>query len=288
MARGTYIATYHADDLYEPTIVERQVESFQRFPGVGAVFCLDVLVDAENREYGRMVLPPELPGSSPLAFPAILNALLSHKNRFLVCPSAMTTAAVHRQVGLYRQDQWKNSSDLDMWIRIARVAPIVVLEEYLMRYRHTEQQSSRRYHRQRVEPERFFSIMDWHLARGGRPVASVAALRDYEAHRTEDWLLVAVRRYVAGDRLAAGEALSHVSVAALLRSQRVQRGRLALLAGLMRCMTALPWMSAVAGLLYSRWQGPRTPGRRRGLRQLRDGLREWRNRPAEPPSTDAG
>jgi glycosyltransferase involved in cell wall biosynthesis len=45
-ARGDLIATYHADDLYLPTIVEAQVTCFDRHPGIGAVFCSDIFVDA--------------------------------------------------------------------------------------------------------------------------------------------------------------------------------------------------------------------------------------------------
>ena len=98
-ARGSLIATYHADDIYLPTIVEAQVAYFERHPEVGAVFCSDIFVDAEGREYGRLVLPPEVRGERPLDYRTVLNTLLTYKNRFLVCPTAMVRASVHRDVG---------------------------------------------------------------------------------------------------------------------------------------------------------------------------------------------
>jgi len=281
LARGDYIATYHADDVYAPTIVERQVDCFRRYPELGAVFCLDVLVDAENHEYGRMQLPPELRGSRPLDFAIVLNALLRHKNPFLVCPSAMTTAAIHRRVGVYRQDLWRNSSDLDMWLRIAQAAPIAILEEYLMRYRHFEGQSSRRYHRARTEPERFFAIMDWHLQQGARGSADPGALKAYEAHRAVDWLLIAVRQYIARDINAARQSLSRVRLAVILRSRQVERGRLAVLLPLLRLLCRLPWLAWPAAAFYCRWQAPRRGGRRNGLGDLFAVLREWRTKPPE-------
>src|SRR5437763_14070256 len=64
-AKGDLIATYHADDIYLPTMVEEQVAYLQAHPEVGAVFASDILVDAEGQEYGRMVLPREVRGEQP-------------------------------------------------------------------------------------------------------------------------------------------------------------------------------------------------------------------------------
>jgi GT2 family glycosyltransferase len=275
-ARGDYIATYHADDVYDPDMVREEVACFERYPNLGAVFCLDVLVDEHNREYGRMTLPGELRGSRPLEFSAVLNAILRRKNRFLVCPSAMVSAAVQRRVGPYHQHLWRNSSDLDMWIRIAQAAPVLILEKYLMRYRHFEGQSSQRYHRLRTDPERFFSIVDHHLEHGCVAVARPEALAAYEAHRAEDWLLIAVRCYVARDLAAARTALAHVRALALLRSREVQRGRLLLLLLVLVALCRLPWLKWVAAAFFARWQLPRQRGRRNGFGSIVRVLRDWR------------
>src|SRR5882724_8949365 len=47
-ARGDLIATYHADDIYLPTIVEAQVSYLNEHPEVSAVFCADIFVDADG------------------------------------------------------------------------------------------------------------------------------------------------------------------------------------------------------------------------------------------------
>jgi glycosyltransferase involved in cell wall biosynthesis len=47
-AQGEMVAIYHADDVYHPTIVEREVDFLLRYPEVGAVFCADVFVNAEG------------------------------------------------------------------------------------------------------------------------------------------------------------------------------------------------------------------------------------------------
>src|SRR5919107_969036 len=60
LANGDLIAVYHADDVYEPEIVEREVDYLRANPDVGAVFCTDVYIDAGGRPFGRLDLPPEL------------------------------------------------------------------------------------------------------------------------------------------------------------------------------------------------------------------------------------
>src|SRR5579859_1074920 len=77
-ARGSLIATYHADDIYLPTIVEAQAAYFQAHPEVGAVFCSNIFVDAHGREYGRISLPQDVRGEQPLDYPVVLNALLKY------------------------------------------------------------------------------------------------------------------------------------------------------------------------------------------------------------------
>lgn len=258
-ARGEFIATYHADDVYLPTMVEAQVAYFQAHPEVGAVFCSDIFVDAEGREYARIVLPPPVRGERPLDHATVLNTLLSYKNRFLVCPTAMVRASVHRDVGLYDQKKYRNTADLEMWMRIARRHPIAVLESHLMKYRHFHGNSSQRYHRLRTEPENFFVIVDEYLAGGDAAVASPAALVSYEAHRSEDRLMAAISHYIKGELAAGREALREVQLAAIARAPQVQRWRLAVLALGLWALLRLPRLEPLARAMHDRWHVKRSP-----------------------------
>ncbi len=251
--RGDYVAVYHADDVYLPTIVERQVAWLERFAEAGAVFCADIFVDADGREYGRLELPPEVRGGRPLPYPTVLNALLTHKNRFLRCPSSMLRAAVYREVGPYRPERFHNTSDLEMWLRVARRYPVGVLEDHLFRYRHHPRSSARRYHYLRTEPDRHFEILDLYLADGGRALATGEALAAHEAHRAEDWLMIAVRQYIRGRVEPARDALGRVPLAALLGSPRVQRVRLLVLWLILRILTGLPHIRWVGEAFHRHW-----------------------------------
>lgn len=261
-ARGEFIATYHADDVYLPTIVEAEVAYLQAHPEVGAVFCSDIFVDAEGHEYGRIVLPPPVRGEQPLDYRVVLNALLTYKNRFLVCPTAMVRASVHRDVGVYRQDRYRNTADLEMWLRIARRYPIGILESHLMRYRHFHGNSSQLYHRLRTAPENFFGIVDEYLASGGRALATPEALTAYEAHRSEDRLMAAISHYIKRESADGRDALRQVQLGAIVRTRTVQRARLvAIYAGLWMLLR-LPRLEPLAQAMFERWHVKHPPVRR--------------------------
>jgi GT2 family glycosyltransferase len=259
MARGELIATYHADDIYLPTIVEEQVKYLNAHPEVGAVFCSDIFVDAVGREYGRMVLPPPVRGGRPLDYAAVQNTLLTYKNIFLVCPTAMVRASVHRDVGPYRQDRYRNTADLEMWLRIARAYPIAVLEAHLMKYRHFHGNSSQRYHRLRTTPENFFPIMDEYLEAGGRAVATEDAIVNFEAHRSEDRLMAAISHYIKGELPEGRAALRQVRSGIIARAEHVQRWRLLTLVAGLWVLLRLPRMEEIAQKMYNRWHVKRPP-----------------------------
>jgi len=260
-ARGDFIATYHADDIYLPTIVERQVSYLNAHEEVGAVFCSDIFIDAEGMEYARLTLPPEVRGEKPLDYQTVFNAMLTYRNRFLVSPTMMVRASVHRDVGLYDQTQYHNTSDLEMWLRIARRYPIAILESHLMKYRHFHGSSSQRYHRLRTEPENFFRILDACFARGDRALATPRSLVNYEAHRSQDRLMNAISCYIKGQMSEGQRAMRDVQLGAILRASQVDKWRLLVLATAMWLLLRMPRIETLAKLMHERWHVKRRPRR---------------------------
>ena len=258
-ANGEYIAIYHADDVYDSTIIEKQVGFLQKYSHAGAVFCLDIFVDEEGREYNRLQLPPELRGGRPLDFTTIFNSILTRKNGYLVCPTSMVRADVYEKLGGYQQPKYRNTSDLDMWLRISKRFGIGILEEYLMRYRHTPSQSSRQYQSLRISPENFFTIMDDHLKQGGSAVATPKALKAYEAHRAQDLLMISISHYIKANLSAARTVLDQVKLRTILLSPAIQRYRMTVLAITCDILFRLPHSGAIAELFYRRWHDPNRP-----------------------------
>jgi glycosyltransferase involved in cell wall biosynthesis len=254
---GEYIAIYHADDIYSPEIVAREVAFLEQYPESGGVFASDILINAQGEEWGRLTLPPEVRGEKPLDFRVIFNALLTYKNQFLRCPTCMVRASVYRDVGVYNDAVFRNTSDLEMYLRIARKYPLGIIEEYLLCYRQGHGNSSQRYHHLRTEPERFFPIMDLYLASGGREIAMPEALVAYEAHRAEAQLMAAINLYILNRLSEARPMLTQTSARYLLGSPRVQRGRLSILLVVMRMLVRLPRIPLLANVFYQRWHASR-------------------------------
>jgi glycosyltransferase involved in cell wall biosynthesis len=252
-ARGDFTATYHADDIYLPTIVERQVSYLNAHEEVGAVFCSDIFIDAEGIEYARLTLPPEVRGEKPLDYQTVFNAMLTYRNRFLVSPTMMVRASVHHDVGLYDQEKYRNTSDLEMWLRIARRYPIAILESHLMKYRHFHGSSAQRYHRLRTEPENFFNILDEYLAAGDRALATPQSLVNYEAHRSEDRLMNAISCYIKGQMSEGQRAMRDVQLSSILRATQVQKWRLLVLAAGIWLLLRMPRVETIANLMHERW-----------------------------------
>jgi glycosyltransferase involved in cell wall biosynthesis len=255
LARGELIATYHADDVYDPEIVEREVEFLARYPQAAAVFCRDVFIDSAGRPFGTLELPAGRRYDAPLGYETVVNTLLEYKNAILRCPSAMVRASVYRELGGYNQDEFKNTSDLEMWLRIARRFPLGVLDEPLFRYRRGHGSSSERYHKLRLEPERFFTIMDLELQRVGRDRVPPPVLASYEAHRADDLLKVAAANYVAGHRDEMRRALAEVRARRILAGRHVRRRRLLVLWALLRVLAPLPNLPPVGVWLRGRLGG---------------------------------
>lgn len=253
IARGEYIALFHADDIYLPTIVEKEAGFLDKFDEAGAVFCSDIFIDRFGKEYGRLELPDEVRGSKPLDYKTIINSELTYKNTFLVCPTCMVRKSVHDSIGLYNQERYKNSADLEMYLRIAKSWKIGILEDYLLLYRHGHDTSSRRYHHLRTDPQRFFMIMDDVLAAGARDVAEQKPLMYYESHRHQENIMCAISAYIKEDIPLCRSLLKKSSALQLLKSNKIQRFRMIILLYSLLIISHLPHSSMIASIFYNRW-----------------------------------
>jgi alpha(1,3/1,4) fucosyltransferase len=251
-SRGEFVAIYHADDLYDPRIVERELAFLREHEDVGAVFCLDRFIDEAGHEYGRLRLPSAIANETLFDASLLAESLLRYKNTFLRTPSVMFRRAVFDQVGGFDQQRFGIAADLDMWVRLSIDWRIGLLHEYLMGYRHYTAQWSKQYERMRTEPEMFFSVMDRHLSRPGiRSLVSAEALTCYRVWRVQDEAERAANAYVLGDRQKAVALLNSSLVRPLLRSsRRGQVARVLALRTLVRAAAASGTHARTRGLVH--------------------------------------
>ncbi len=188
-AQGEFMAIFHADDVYLPRMVSRQVETFQKYPRVGCVFARGNVIDENDEVIGEFKLPPEMRDSSPHSYEEILISALEYAD-FFPCPTAMFRRDLYVKLAPFRYDQFGSASDFDMWLRAAASAPVVIVNEKLMNYRVSKTQGSFGVNKLRTGESDFFRVMDCHIERNNEMLKIPArSMNSYEISRLGDQVI---------------------------------------------------------------------------------------------------
>ncbi len=254
LATGKYTAIFHADDLYEPTMVEKQVAFLEANAKAGVVFTEASLIDDSGRITGSLGLPRSLASADHLYdFKTIFKSILQYSN-FFVCPSVMARTEVYQQdIRSWRGEAFNTSADLDVWFRIALRHAIGILPERLMRYRISVSQHSERL-RSRTMRSDFFRVIDYYLAQ--EDVRAFLAPEDWinfgRLERT-DRVVRAVNLYLQGhEQESHALCLDILSVDAFRAAVRDRRGLITLAVGLLLKFFILFHLSAIGRPLLLR------------------------------------
>lgn len=123
-ARWEYIAFLDADDLWEPTKLEKQVRCLDNNPAVGLVHTWMLLVDEQGKFTGR-VMKSNAEGE-------VWNQLV--ERNIIAGPSVIIRRCCFETVGIFDQNL-RSIEDWDMWLRIASRYPFALIKEHLAYYR---------------------------------------------------------------------------------------------------------------------------------------------------------
>lgn len=188
---GEFIALFHADDMYSADIVARQVDIFNKHPSVNGVFTAGEIIDEQDNVIDNFRLPGKIDGNTPYTYCQLLPAMLEHGN-FLLCPSAMIRSKVYKKTAPFRYDQFGSASDGDMWLRVSRTGPVIIIDENLMKYRISKAQWSFTL-KSRTREADAFGLMDFHIGEYGKECSiSGDTLGKYELRRMEDQIFCAL------------------------------------------------------------------------------------------------
>jgi glycosyltransferase involved in cell wall biosynthesis len=123
--QGEYIAFLDADDLWEPTKLEKQVCCLEENPAVGLVYTWTALIDQSSNPMGK-VWVSDLEGN--VWQQIVVKDMISNGSSPMVRRSCFET------VGVF-DPKLSSAEDRDMWIRIAARYPFAVVKEPLTLYR---------------------------------------------------------------------------------------------------------------------------------------------------------
>lgn len=201
VATGKYTAIFHADDLYEADMLEKQVAYLEAHEDVGAVFTEAQLIDHAGRRIGSAGKVPgrrEEQEGIKLGFKDVVQTMMLHHN-FLVSPSALVRTEIYKEViKVWGTAEFGSASDIDTWLRVARHSNIAVLPEPLMKYRISAEQFSNR-NRNRTTRMEFFNVIDHYVGLPEvRDKISVVDLRNYAWLERHDRVARAMNLFAQG------------------------------------------------------------------------------------------
>lgn len=192
---GDYLCLFHSDDLYEPSIVKKQIEVMQAYPNVGAVFTRMRMIGEDSRpiRMGESELPDEFRGCKKVDFPTLLNLVLAHGN-FLSTPSVMLRRSMLYFVGRFDERRFLTAADFELWLRIAlKGYEIAIIDQPLVKCRVSRRHLTAQYNKLRTTLADGFGVLDHYL---GRPeiqqFVSPHSNALYEPRRAVDQVLCAM------------------------------------------------------------------------------------------------
>lgn len=234
IASGKYTAIFHADDVYEPEIVESEVNFLEAHPDVGATFTAAGLIDEDGHPIGSIKFPGEILAADGIHdFPALMKAILRHSN-FLVCPSAMARTSLYQdEIKHWRGDLFRSSADLDVWLRIATMHNVGFIPAPLLRYRISSNQFSARIRLQTERPD-FFLVIDHYMAKPAvRQLLSKQDFENYNRLDRRDRVMRAVNCIITGKMSSAPALLDDIfSWSSIKASIQTKRGLGVICAGM--------------------------------------------------------
>ena len=234
IAEGKYTAIFHADDVYEPEMVSREVAFLENNPEAGAVFTEASLIDEFGKRTGRIQFPKKIKSNNSLydlgtLFPAILQ-----QSNFFICPSFMVRTQIYKkEIEVWRGSLFRTAADLDVWLRILQNHLIGHLPNPLINYRISNNHWSAKV-RQETERADFFLVVDHYLAQDQfRKLITKNDLRNYRWLDRRDRVMRAVNFYLT-DRPHEASKLMHdlLSWDGLKAAIRTKRGFFVMAIGL--------------------------------------------------------
>ena len=210
--RSDYIAIYHTDDVYDKTIIEKEVNALENNKDIDAVFTLSRIfytdtgkkVDSwvSNVFHHSNVEYRQEDNIFVFDYEHVLNPLAEVGN-FFVCPTFMTRKEVYMEIGGYNND-YPSNEDINLWLRYLKNGKnIAIIDEMLISYRISNVQTSNNYLKNN-EIDCFFKVIEEMVYNDFNNTSK----KKYKRLKSNEMINVAKRRYLSGNSFTAKEILN--------------------------------------------------------------------------------
>jgi glycosyltransferase involved in cell wall biosynthesis len=221
-AYGDYTCVFHSDDVYAPTMVEKQVAYLERHPAAGAVFSCAKYIDERGELIGDAPTPGEIrsaDGDREYTFADIYPLVLRDMN-FFVCPSAMVRTTIYKHyVVTWDGGRFASSADLWVWLRILERYTVGIQPESLISYRISTFQGGAQLRFLKTERADFFLVTDYYNSQPWvAKLLTPGDLRNLAFLETVDHYARAVNALIRGERTLARELTQGFLSPSLLQS----------------------------------------------------------------------
>ena len=237
LAEGPFIALYHADDIYTSTMVRRQVEFLLKYPEASAVFTMTQTIDEYDRpiKMGSTRLPQELKSKEILDYAEFLNCTLKY-GTFVIVPTMMSRRETIARVGGFSWEKYATASDIDLYLRMAKIGSIGVIDEPLHKYRISAQQGSAQIFYQRTFLAHYFNVLDDYISRSDVAVmVQKDPLSIYRMRRAADQIHCAMNMLVQGrlveEKMNLIDALKYEHIVEAIKMVTIKRPKMLLVFG---------------------------------------------------------
>lgn len=174
LARGEFVAFLDQDDLWHPDKLARQVEAARARPAAALIAADCFFVDPQGVVLRRS--SDGWPRIDPDAGAEDGYRLLMVHGCFITLSMAMVRADMARACGGFRRD-FQYVEDYDLWLRLARCHPLMLLRDPLGSWRIHDQQFTRRH--PEVALREHIELIDPLLADATLPADIHIALGDF-------------------------------------------------------------------------------------------------------------
>lgn len=202
MASSDILAIYHADDIYEPSIVEKELKVLLNHENTRGVF-------TKRKEFFKE------PGQFKLLDYRQYDAVLKKKDNFyfgglskylplfmandnlISCPTFMTRKDIFAKAG-YFSDKYRSNEDLDMWLRILHNGyDLCIIDEYLLNYRRESVIGSGMWRKNQELPV-VFHVIDDYLLNYPKDIDK-STLKEYHKRKSNGYLTAAFNSFSSGN-----------------------------------------------------------------------------------------